>query len=682
MAPSEINAFVARSRASLLELGQAHSTFEAGVDLDPLPLRLSAAEGRVLAQGAAQWGELLQTVYTSVWQGDRGLLPDRVLWEDAGLDPSFFSLLPEGTEPLTLVGLDLERSQGGLWSVRSVTTGIPRGLGFALENRIVHKRILGNRLPRTQTDRLAPFFQTLKDRWTALAQHHREEPTIMVWTAGPSDLHYFEHVYLARYFGYPLVESRDLTVRGGRVFLKLLGSLQIVDVLVRMVPDPFLDPLSGSGRLEGVATLLGAVRDGAVLVTNAPGSDLLEHPAVFGHYGQVVQTLGWSLDLPPSVVANPSTEPFWNGAEWVQRPFSLRIFTVRTATGWELLPGGLAQSPGGAFKDVWVAAEKSVPFVSLLPQNEKPSEIHRTADLPSRVADDLHWLGRYSERAWVDLRFLEKWCDAVEADGEESFEAGPLEAVAGRMEMTATEEEGPAPDGWRLWEDLAALEGISRRVRDRLSLQTHRIIARFSQGLDSSVPIRERLERVGLLLAAFTGLTQENLTRGPGWVFLDMGRRIERASLVTEAVEAFVSLRPGDRILSLLLDLFDSGMTYRTRYRLSPQLGPVLDLLLLDEANPRSLAFQLVRLSEHMAQLPRGDRKAYRSEEERAVLELITRVRLSDAADWPKEKSGSLQEFFEGIHWGLGRLSDALLQGYLAKVEVLSSLQARKRLDP
>jgi uncharacterized circularly permuted ATP-grasp superfamily protein/uncharacterized alpha-E superfamily protein len=683
MTPGEINVLVARSRASLLELGQAHSSFEAGVDLDPLPLRLSADEGRILARGAAQWGEFLSTVYSSVWRGSGELLPDRVLWEDARLDPSFFSLLPAEAEPLSLVGLDLERLIDGSWAVRSVTTGVPRGLGFSLENRIVHKRVLGNRLPRTQIDRLAPFFQTLKDRWSALAPHHREEPAVMVWTAGPSDRHYFEHVYLARYFGYPLVESRDLTVRGGRVFLKLLGSLQTVDVLIRMVGDSHLDPLSGSGSLEGVATLLNAVRDGAVYVTNAPGSDFLEHPAIFPHFGRAVQTLGWSLDLPPSPGTPTGTELFWNGAEWERLPLTFRIFTARTAQGWDLLPGGLAQTPGGAFKDVWVSAEKAVPYVSLLPQNERPSEIHRTADLPSRVADDLHWLGRYAERAWVDLRFLEKWWDLVEADhGEEGADSGPLEAVADRMELRTPEVEVRGLDDWRLWSDLASLEGVSRRVRDRLSLETHRIIARFSFSLDSAVPVRERLERVGLLLAAFAGLTQENLTRGPGWVFLDMGRRIERASLVTEAVEAFVSLRPQESSLGLLLDLFDSGMTYRTRYRLSPQLGPVLDLLLLDETNPRSLAFQLVRLSEHMTQLPRGDRKAYRSEEERAVLDLLTRVRLSDAGDWSSSKDGALQEFFESVHWGLGRLSDALLQGYLAKVEVLSSLQARKKLEP
>ena len=681
MAPAEINAFIARSRASLLELGQGQTTSEAGADLDPMPLWLSAEEGRLLARGAAQWGELLTTAYHSVWRDNSGLLPDRVLWEDAHVDPGFFSLLPSGREPLTLVGLDLEKLVGGTWAVRSVITGIPRGLGFAVENRIVHKRILGNRLPRVQVDRLAPFFQTLKDQWSASALHHQEEPSVMVWTAGPADRHYFEHVWLARYFGYPLVESRDLTVRGGRVFLKLLGGLQVVDVLVRMVGDAHLDPLSGSGSLEGVASLLNAVRDGAVHVTNAPGSDLLEHPAVFAHWGAAVRALGWSLDLPPTEGLETANEPFWDGQAWIPRPYSLRVFTVRTREGWELLPGGLAQA-GGAYKDVWVVAEKAVPFVSLLPQKEKPSEIHRSADLPSRVADDLHWLGRYAERAWVDLRFLEKFCDLAEAGVEDGVGTAPLEKVADLLELRSPELGESGVGHWRLWTDLTALEGVSRRVRDRLSLETHRIIGRFSQGLDPELPLRERLERVSLLLAALTGLTLENLTRGPGWLFLDMGRRIERAALVTEAARAFVSLRPSDGVLGLLLELFDSGMTYRARYRLAPQLGPVLDLLLLDEANPRSLAFQVVRLSDHVAQLPRGDRKAYRSEEERAVLDLLTRIRLSDAGDWSLEKSSSLTSFFDAVEADLSRLSEALLQGYLAKVEILSSLQARKRLEP
>jgi uncharacterized alpha-E superfamily protein len=148
--------------------------------------------------------------------------------------------------------------------------------------------------------------------------------------------------------------------------------------------------------------------------------------------------------------------------------------------------------------------------------------------------------------------------------------------------------------------------------------------------------------------------------------------------LVVEAFQALEELEAEDD-LTLLLDIFDSTLTYRTRYRLAPQRAPVLDLLLLDETNPRSLAFQLEALSQHVEHLPRASQRAYWTVEEKTVLDLTTRLRLADATALV---AGVLEPFLADVLERLDELGDALHQSYLAKIDSVESLQARVREVP
>jgi uncharacterized alpha-E superfamily protein len=124
------------------------------------------------------------------------------------------------------------------------------------------------------------------------------------------------------------------------------------------------------------------------------------------------------------------------------------------------------------------------------------------------------------------------------------------------------------------------------------------------------------------------------MTRGAGWHFLDMGRRLERAHNLSEAILSLFG-EPLEREeetgrLVFLLELADSFITYRSRYRLDPMLPLVLDLLLLDESNPRSLAYQLASVSSHLAELPQSKQGAGLTEERRLILTMLTSVRLAD----------------------------------------------------
>ena len=669
----DLAGLVRKSRPYLQELNPA--------PLDPLPFVVQPAELPLLSRAAAQWGDLLSRVFRDLWGGQNlikdGVLEPALVWGTLGFDPAFFHA---GAEPLSVFRLDLSRTAKG-WHVVSLGTEMPRGLGIALETRIAHSRFFGGKVPHGNLIRLAPFLQRLKDLWFQTSLTHKDEPAIMVWTEGPSDPLYFEPAYLSRYFGYPLVESRDLTVRSGRVFLKTLGGLQPVDVLIRMVPDKLLDPLSGNpGGQGGVAGLMQAVRDGTVVVTNAPGAGLLSHPALLPRYADVARH--WNLELELGAAGGDSgTEAFWEDDRWEEEPVTVRLFAARLESGWELMPGGLVQKCSadggprfdGARKDVWVLAAEAVPQVTLLPSGERPSEINRAADLPSRVADDLFWLGRYTERAWVDLRFLEKWWD-LRSDGQ--AEAQPvakfLDGVVRNLGIL-----GGTGSVWkqsRLSDTLGAIHRIAGQVLDRLSFETHRILRElgaFLSGEEPSLP--DTLRQVNLRLAAFSGLTMESMTRAPGWRFLDMGRRLERALLVVESLQAFFG-RSGEENLPVLLDIFDSTLTYRTRYRLAPQRGPVLDLLLLDETNPRSLAFQLESLSAHVEQLPRASLRPYWSAEERTILDLTTRIRLTDGTALVP---GVLEPLLAKLSSDLDVFSEALHQTYLAKIDSMAALQAR-----
>ena len=667
--------------------------------IDPMPCVVRPEEVPFLREAAAQWGNLLTLVYRDLWGAQEllssGVLDFDLVWGTLGFDPAFSSVLPRNVQPLSLIRFDLVRDPLGWWRLVSLGTEIPRGLGFLLETRLGHGRLFGGKVPHDNLIRLAPFFQGLKDLWFQASLTHKDEPAIAVWTSGPADLLYFEPVALSRYFGYPLVESRDLTVRSGKVFLKTLGGLRPVDVLVRMVPDKALDPLAGNpGGFGGVAGLMQAVRDGAVLVTNAPGAGILGHPALLPHYSAMARhLLGQELTLPGGEALQVAgTEEFFQDDRWVEAPVGIRLFAARLPGGWELLPGGLVQrlegpnfDPelfGGTKKDLWFLSSSAEPVVTLLPTGEKPSEINRAADLPSRVADDLFWLGRYTERAWVDLRFLEKWWEGRYEGGREHRTAGAdlLDALVkalGMLPEEAEDEAAPWKDS-RLAETIVAVHQIAGQVLDRLSMETHRILREFGlfTRAGGDQPFPELLRQLNLRLAAFSGLTMESMTRNPGWRFLDMGRRLERARLVIEGLREFFVLEEGEENLTLLLDIFDSTLTYRTRYRLSPQRGPVLDLLLLDETNPRSLAFQLESLSRHVEQLPRTTQRPYWSVEERTILDLMTRIRLTDGTALVP---GVLEPFLDGLSEELEAFAQALHQTYLAKIDPMEALQARGR---
>ena len=192
--------------------------------------------------------------------------------------------------------------------------------------------------------------------------------------------------------------------------------------------------------------------------------------------------------------------------------------------------------------------------------------------------------------------------------------------------------------------------------------------------------VLDLLEGLVISLTAFSGLAMENMTRGRGWQFLDMGRRLERALHTISLLQSTLVTAAAHEgpLLEAVLEVADSSMTYRRRYLSTLQAAPVLDLLLLDETNPRSLAFQLAALAGHVDSLPRDSAHPRRSPEQRLMLAALTDLRLADIDSLARPADGGVRAGLDGLLTRLGGqlpvLSDQITQSYLTHVQATRHL--------
>lgn len=350
------------------------------------------------------------------------------------------------------------------------------------------------------------------------------------------------------------------------------------------------------------------------------------------------------------------------------RPMVLRTFVVARGDSFAVMPGSLARvgptaeavsisnQQGGVSKDTWVLASEPENPVTLLQPEERPVTLTRAGgEISSRLANNLFWLGRYAERTDGAARLLRQLLARLLSS--ETDPTDPGFKLLARIFHKSVEDSSSEKRTWKRDEvppepelmamiidrnrvgalafDVAALVSAARSARDRLSDDTWRVITSLQEELDrprTLSEVLESVEQVITILCAFAGLCAESMSRTQGWRFLDMGRRLERAIYTIQLLDAFCVpvLEQSGRIWELLLSITDSVMTYRRRYRGRYQAGAVLDLLLHDEGNPRSIGFQLVRLQDEIAALPSPTPVVRRTHEERIVLEAVTALRLTD----------------------------------------------------
>lgn len=359
-----------------------------------------------------------------------------------------------------------------------------------------------------------------------------------------------------------------------------------------------------------------------------------------------------------------SQAPVWQGGRIEPRTALVRVYAIADPQGgWHVLPGGLTRvsagdphfvsmQQGSSSLDTWVLTDGPVDTFSMLRAHAAPEELAlRRRPVASRTAENLFWMGRYTERCEHLVQLAQACADLVEDDDERP------DAVRQAMSTLAVES-GLAPWGVptlvqspRLFEravvaalkdgsgetgacsvawNLAALMRCASALRDRLSPAHWRLISAmrgdFGRRLRelsartglSSPAVQDAFELLAEHLAAVTGAQSDRMTRDDGWRLLTIGRLSERLVLMTSVLEAFClpqeSVQPEGlpalatlQGFDLALALFDSTITFRARYQRRNDLLALMDLLVLDEANPRALACVLRRLRTEIAKLPCGE---------------------------------------------------------------------------
>jgi len=413
------------------------------------------------------------------------------------------------------------------------------------------------------------------------------------------------------------------------------------------------------------------------------------------------------------------TTPAFDGQRLVPVHWAMRTFVAIDDEGCHVLPGGLVrQSPDAAVvglpnghgsKDLWVLREPGDGLTpSILTRRYASVHLRRTGrDLLSRTAEQLFWLGRYTERAETVLRVLRAVSSRLIEDGGPDRQpelltqllaiyltAGPEDGDDQRRRIGRTLERlmyDPAP-AYGMRRNLDGARRNATLARGVLSQDGWRILnALFNnrRWRRAHLPVLA-LPPIDIVndaihqLASFAGTAAENMTRNYSWRFLDLGRRLERALEAADVVAALI--RPNGNVdetltLTALLEIGDSFMTYRSRYAVTPMPVPVLDLLILDETNPRSLAFQLVTLETHLAALPHDG--PYRSPALRKVLSLLTEVRLIDPDKLVEADEGAaLDAFFARARAELAPVSDLLGRAYFVLAEPPTSTFVMRRGEP
>ncbi len=525
-----------------------------------------------------------------------------------------------------------------------------------------------------------------------------------------------ERVVIANALGSGLVQSRGLTSFLPELCRRLLGE----ELLLEQAPSLWCgDHASRSEAMERLGELSILPARGAATPLQSDDRDALLHRLEREGHRYVAR--------PPLALA---TAPARHENELIPVRCALRLFVGRTRSGYSVMPGGLVRMAGGTTtyelpsghgsKDCWVLSEEPHPNpVSLLKSTISTVHLRRTGrDLLSRTADNLYWLGRNAERAEAMIRGLRSVVTRLVVDVGPSQTPALLERLLDVLLQKAPLERNPKRETGtlgRIERQLAALalsldrpyglcdtldhlHRTATLARDQISQDAWRMLSTLcaangvrrlpEQLIDG--PTLDVLDEGLRLLTAFSGTESENMTRNFAWRFLDMGRRVERAGQVVDLMRGLLLDREdliASGTLPLLLELADSSMTYRSRYLMTPLLAPVLDLLLLDETNPRAVAFQLVEIDAHLQRLPdsRGEGPHY-SPAQRIVMPLLTELRLVDpgvlAGTEQQAPRPSLTDLLGRLARALPELSEVICRSHFAHAETHFTSIASARIEP
>ncbi|HEV3222995.1 MAG TPA: circularly permuted type 2 ATP-grasp protein [Puia sp.] len=715
--------------------------------LDNIPFLISKEEWISIESGLAQRAQLLNLILEDIY-GERnlikkGILPMELIYNHAGFLRPCNGIKQPGKHRLILYAADIAKSsKGKLWVVNDRTQA-PSGSGYALENRTTMTRVIPELFNGLKVRHLSPYFNALRNGLNELAPQKNLNPRIVILTPGSKNETYFEHSYLSSYLGFTLVQGNDLIVKDNFVWLKTMGGLERVDVILRRVDDIYCDPLElKSDSQLGIPGLLQCVRSGNVSIANPLGSSILENPGLMPFLQQVSQYfLSEDLILPTiaswwcgqpaelqyvldniqtlvikKIYRNPTGSSSIDGAslsadqlyackeqinanpaiyvgqEKVEISFSpsliegrivpqkvlFRSFLVSNQDEYVAMAGGLVRSSanvgnfnissqmGGFSKDAWIISPEPGRVVSVLKESPEGAAETFNDMLPSHAAENLFWVGRYTERVLGNARFLRTVMQFL-AEGNKLItennrqtERNLLEAFT-RYSFTlpgfiGEKAEEIFADPWKELKDILFNEkragGIMfnflqfhkaiHEVRDHWSTDTWRVIRRMEEELQNGIPLTHHghlqmihtLDNLITSTVAFIGLNRESISREQGWIMLDLGRKIEQSLLVITMLKTTMVKKYNDQVeynLQQSVLMSNEGLVnYRYKYRRPLQNLLVIDLLLFDPNNPRSLTYQVVRLKSYLNNLPKNRERQSTTEYERLIFEADSLLKLAN----------------------------------------------------
>jgi len=380
-----------------------------------------------------------------------------------------------------------------------------------------------------------------------------------------------------------------------------------------------------------------------------------------------------------------ASAPAWQEDAFVPRPTILRSFVVAGHQQYRVMPGGITRQGATeqdimltselshCSKDTWVTSDVPEAAVTLWSKKENVAYNEEQAqNLPSRVIENMFWLGRYAVRAEYALRLLrsvfvqlnetpqlsKKACNIVLKAVTQATETYPGFTSKDSVLFDNPEAELIAVtiDAKRAGTVISSLYEMlhcAEEVKVLLSADTQRVINDIKDNVETleknmrhdftSAP-EEALDPLVTSLLALSGLIRESMIRGFGWRFIEIGRNLERAYQTMSLIEALVIpvLDESDEtsVLETLLLTLETLITYRRRYRANIDMTSGVELTVLDDTNPRSLNFILQELHQHIESLPKSTRNRFLSKESRVPLTLLRNVQLVDPIALCKVKKG------------------------------------------
>ena len=360
----------------------------------------------------------------------------------------------------------------------------------------------------------------------------------------------------------------------------------------------------------------------------------------------------------------PSEMPVWNEDVLEPRAALVRVYAMTDGRGgWRVMPGGLTRvatrrdpaqdawlsmQHGSVSVDTWVLTEGEVDPTTLLPKPLSAADLARTRrTVTSRAAENLYWLGRYTERADNSVRLARITLESLNNANPVMLDA--LGRLAQRNGLVVGGVPSPAqsvrvferslvhamadPSTLSIVFNLRALRQCAQALRERLSVEHWKLIDAVSRdferrlaavldpgdtaasaggtghAVESVDDVLGVLQRAATQLAAITGAQSDRMTRDDGWRLLSVGRQTERLDFLTQALMLGVQLDLPAREdgFALLLNLFDSTITYRAQFQSRRELPPLLHLLVLEPDNPRSLAGVAHTLRDRLTRLARRE---------------------------------------------------------------------------